>query len=159
MTDQSIVVLVGSGVISASIGLIFFFVKSYFKRNEAEVTLNRKEIKETLEKLTTFQQKTAESYSKVYSKVSETTSALGAKIDFLTQQLEYYKNSTEVAMNQLKETVAQANKEAAKMEGRLDEHIDMIAKFIGTIGHLTRQMDAVFKYVDAPRATDMKQRG
>lgn len=49
-------------------------------------------------------------------------------------------------------------KDLGKVEGRLDEHINMIANYIQTIGHISRQMDAVFKYIDADRRpTDIKR--
>jgi len=55
-------------------------------------------------------------------------------------------------------TVGNYTKDLGKIEGRLDEHINMIANYIQTIGHISRQMDAVFKYIDADRRpTDIKR--
>jgi len=57
-------------------------------------------------------------------------------------------------------TVGNYTKDLGKIEGRLDEHINMIANYIQTIGHISRQMDAVFKYIDADRrSTDNIKRG
>lgn len=54
--------------------------------------------------------------------------------------------------------VAGTNEGVSKVTGRVDDQVQLVASHIATISHLTKQIDALFKVVDArKRASDCQE--
>lgn len=49
--------------------------------------------------------------------------------------------------------VAAANEGVSKVTGRVDDQVQMVATHISTISHLTKQIDALFRIVEAKKRT------
>ena len=122
------------------VALLFWFVKKYFEKTEKESDGFKRENKELADKIDRIHEDIENLYSKVTARIDDSNKGICER------------------MQNLSDTIHQSGKETAKIEGRLDEHINMISSFISTIGHMGRQIDALFKYVDGNnRATDQKQ--
>lgn len=128
MNDSIIMAVVGA-LIAGAVGLLFYFVKKYFERGDKE----RDQFKDDAKELT-----------KEIGELKSAHTTQATALDKISLQL---KTINDLMIDQIKEQ--------GKVEGRLDEHISMIANYIQTIGHMSRQMEAIFRFIDAKdRPTD-----
>lgn len=77
--------------------------------------------------------------------------------EFHVFQVQYAKDQTALmtTVQHLENKVESYQLSVAKYEGQSEQQMQLIASHIQTLGHMSRQLDAIFKVVDAPkRATD-----
>jgi len=141
---DTLVYTIGGGVLTGAVGMLFFFVKRYFSRSEEDLKKNRDDIAKMLCEVSTYRVGMSESHAQIKATCDGISTALS----------DIYKKTSH---NDAKTT--DLSKDLARMEGRLDEHLSMLSNYIQAISHMTKQVNALFKYVDADkRATDIQRK-
>lgn len=124
---QSMVI---GGAVTLAFGLVAYFVRGWFTNSDDD----RKELKRETAAL-------AQGHTKITTEMTH----LCQKVD----------RSTEL-IDKLSDQVAENVRANGRIEGRLDEHMSMMSNYMATMAHMSKQLDAVFRYIDADkRKTDV----
>lgn len=139
LTGEMLMAIVGS-LATAILGLFFWFIRQYFVKGEEDT----KEVKAD-----------AKALMKELAALKTTDASLEATIKALCKRSEDQIAALRELKLSLDNGFREMIREQGKLEGRLDEHISMTASYTQSIGHMSRQIDALFRFVDAPkRATE-----
>ena len=140
--NESITMVIAGAVGTGLVGLLFWFVTQYFDGSGKE----QKTLVKKVDALSISDAKTDTKLQAIAKVLDHQSMSLG-KLMSKTSEISGMMNSN--------------SKDVAKLEGRLDEHMSMISNYIQTIGHMSRQIDALFRYVDGAnqRSTDERKTG
>lgn len=127
--NETIVFVLASAFILALMGLFFHFVKKYFTNIDDELSNFGDEL--------SVLGKNKEKMSAQFIRFDENINRHSKVIDRLTDRL------VEVLADSKAENIR-----LIKLEGRVDEHLNMLSGYISTISHMSRQIDALFVHID-----------
>lgn len=152
--DRLTIVLISSGM-TLVVTVLGIWIKGYFQGRKERVTETKSdlekhkdkvdsEIKELSKFMHEFKEEVSKSYynlkemiGKIEIQQSEERAELRTRIEVLGQQQQHYSESV------------------VELKGRVDQQMDLVSSHISTLGHMSRQLERIFQFIDAPkRATD-----
>jgi hypothetical protein len=138
--QQNILIGAFGAIGTAIIGLFFWFVRRYFEKGESETKENKSDTRRLAEELATLKAVDAK---------------MGEALKLLCRRTEEMVTTMNILRSEIDNNMRQLIKDQGRIEGRFDESMGMMANYTQSIGHMSRQIDALFRFVDAPhRKTD-----
>lgn len=153
--NSAIVEKLAIGFIGLLGGLLMYWVKSFFEDRHKRTEETKTDLKETKDK----QDK---EFKEILKLMSEMKDDLQHNHNTLKDSLNEtekrnIKEHAEVfaKIGTMGHQVTQCMESISEMKGRLNDQITLGSSHISTIGHMSRQIDALFRAIDAQkRATD-----
>jgi len=126
------------------VAVISYFVKEHFSESKAKTAAHEKLIEDLKGHIQTIN-------IQIISTTGETRESLST-LDRRWSEI-YLKSDSKIDM--LAQLVNQYHKDAAKLEGRLEEHMLLLSSQISTNRNLSDKLHRIFEYIDAKeRASD-----
>ena len=131
--DNKFAFLIVGSCVGLLFGLITYFIKGYFEDRKEKTLENKKEIEDVKKKTELFQEKIQD----IKSEISDRDGKI---------EIEFLKLNTK--FDQTVETMKQYQHEISKLDGRINEHFNLVSAHISTIAHMSKQIDALFKIIE-----------
>lgn len=131
-------------VLTVLFGIIGYLLKVIWREKKARIRAQASEITKISAALSSFKDDLVKSICGLESKLAEVEkhhikqyAKLESKVDVLATSVQHHQGSV------------------SELKGRVDDQLNLVSSHIHTLGHMSRQMEKIFEFIDAPkRATD-----